>query len=258
MELQYTGCLLAVGRSSQGDTPDSLLGAGTLITYHDKTWVIAPAFPQQELDPTLDLMALFKTHDGQQARRIQLGLRTDQGYRFGHPEDQGLISRGFQLFYVSSGSQELAGRGLAPFPLPVALDFPDLEQGMSVRILGLHARQINQKVLGADDLVLPWSIENGHLLSSTLTDVAPSEHSPLRYRHQLLVKLDDQTIKDDWLGALAFVQLSEGWSPLGIQSLHNAYLINQQVITEQVDHHSFTAVSPLTMIYDVLEHVPHS
>jgi hypothetical protein len=258
MELQYTGCLLAAGRSSQSDTPDSLLGAGTLLSYKGKAWVLAPAFPQQKLDPTLDLFALFKTHDGQQARRIQLGLRTDQGYRFVHPQDQGPINRGFQLFYISAGSDELIDKDLSPFPLPDTLDFPQLEQGMPVRILGLHARQINQKVLGSDDLVLPWSVENGQLLSPTQTDVAPAEHSPLRYRHQLLVKLDSSTIKDDWLGALAFVQLSEGWSPLGIQSLHNAYLINQQVITEQVSHHPFTAICPFSLIYDVLQNLPHS
>ncbi|MGM0586842.1 MAG: hypothetical protein ACQETE_00365 [Bacteroidota bacterium] len=256
MELQYTGCLLAVGRSSQGGTPDSLLGAGTLITYQGKSWVIAPAFPQQELDPTLDLMALFKTHDGQQAHRIQLGLRTDQGYRFVHPQEQSLINRGFQLSYISAGSDELTDKGLSPFPLPDTLDFPRLETGMPVRILGLHARQINQKVLGAEDLILPWSVESGQLVSSAPTDVAPTKHSPLRYRHQLLVKLKSQTIKDDWLGALTFVQLPEGWSPLGIQSLHNAYPIVQQVITKPVNHPPYTAVCPFFFIYDVLQNLP--
>jgi hypothetical protein len=256
MELQYAGTLIATGRSEGGTAPASLLGSGILIGYRNRGFILTSQYINTGLGDEVDLVAIAKVHDGEQARRIQFELNRSKGYRLVHPEDQMPVTRGFQLFYISNDLGSLKQKGLAPFMLPPDPTFPELTQGQTLRILGLHARQINQKVLGADDLVLPWSLSDAELLSTAPHELAPTEHSPLRYKNQWVARHTNDDITDDWFGSLCFVEAEEGWYPLGIQSLHHAHLLNPKVITQESDHPPILGLTPLQSIYETLNRPP--
>lgn len=123
-----------------------------------------------------------------------------------------------------------------------------------MKMMGIHARKITQKVMGSGDALLPFELVEGKLLTDNAADCVAAHDSGYTFKEQYLFVPPKEFDTDDWFGSITFAEYQDNWYPVGVCSAPEAQLINRRILTDNpYNHDSLISFAHLSSAYDILE-----